>query len=71
MKTSTHLRAGDAPPGSYQFSCRAIRFSEQSRALDAECQEMNGRWSPDAIIVPPDWDGDIANCNGMLVLGGC
>lgn len=71
MKTATHIRAGAVPPGSYQNSCYDIEFFEESRSLDATCLKMNGTWEPDAVIVPPGYQGDIANCNGTLVLGSC
>src|SRR5215471_14689385 len=57
-----------APPGSYQQSCRDIRM--QGATLSAICRRANGRGEQATALNVAHCVGDIGNNNGQLICNG-
>ena len=56
----------DTPRGSYQQTCRNVRFNGD--VLAADCKTFNGAWTPAMLLgaQTPPCLADIENCNGRL-----
>jgi hypothetical protein len=67
MKTSTNLRCGGYPGGSYTQTCRDEDYDQDSSLLKAACRQRNGAYNWTEMYVPDDYD-DIVNCDGELAL---
>jgi len=75
MKIQTNLKAGNYYEGSFMNSCDDISQDESYDGsytnINASCRQENGAWNFTSIGVPWNFYGDINNCDGDLVLGGC
>lgn len=72
MKIRTNCKSGFW--GTYIRSCENTTETPQgdgSLLLTGRCQTLAGNYIPSSLIVPSDHYEDVANCNGILTLGGC
>ena len=70
MKTSTNLRCGWYPGGSYTQTCENIQYDPDASFLQAACRRRNGAYNWTEMYVPEEVD-DIVNCDGVLALNNC
>jgi hypothetical protein len=74
MKVKTNLRAGRIfDDGSYLESCWNVEQFEYPdyTEIRAVCSVPGYAPQMASIEVPSNYWGDIANCDGVLALGGC
>ncbi len=73
MHTSTNLRCGSYPGGSYTQTCRDIDYDQSNGMLTAACRQRNGAYNWTDLYAP-DWGSgfdDIVNCDGELAANSC
>lgn len=75
MKVHTNLRAGQFFGGSYYETCDNIEENLSPDGnfmeINAICTQMNGARNFTSANVPMNYQGDVSNCDGDLVLGSC
>jgi hypothetical protein len=72
MKIRTGLKAGGGY-GSFEDSCdhEYVNVQDGQVVINAWCKDGYGGKQPASIVIPDGYTGDVANCNGTLVLGSC
>jgi len=76
MKTRTKIQAGEQYfEGSFYNSCvdtqQYPNYDDNATLITSTCRQENGAWNYASIYVPWNYRGEISNCDGDLILGGC
>lgn len=59
------------PRGPYLNSCDSCFIGKDRRVIECQCEDRTGNKRQARMINPDACDGNITNCDGILVCGPC